>query len=83
MSAMVSPARRSAFSELSIGPSPIIAGSQPDTAKLATRASGVRPWRRTKASEQTITAVAPSVMGEDVPAVTVPFSRNTVRNPAS
>ena len=45
----------------------MIPGAQPETAKLRMRAIGSSPCRAAKSSLQTSSAVAPSVIGEEVP----------------
>ncbi len=66
-------ARFSAFSVATTGPMPMISGAQPPTATERMRASGFSPCALAKSSEVTSTAEAPSVKGEEVPAVTVPL----------
>ena len=70
------PARSSALRDAPTGPSPMTSGAQPDTAMLFTRASGSIPCSLAYASLHTTTAAAPSVRGEEVPAVTVPSAMN-------
>jgi hypothetical protein len=72
VSSIDSIARASGFLVDSMGPSPMTPGEQPETAKLTIRARGVRPRRTRELSPRTRTAAAPSVIGDDVPAVTVP-----------
>ena len=79
----VTPARFIAFRVAPIGPRPMTSGEQPATAIERIRASGVRPWSFAYSSDVTSTADAPSVSGEEVPAVTVPVSRNAGFSPAS
>ena len=55
-------------------------GGTPTLAIPAIRASGVRPWRPTASSEATISAAAPSLTPDALPAVTEPPSRNGARS---
>ena len=57
----------------STGPIPIISGEHPDTAVLKILANGFRLLFFANSSEQIRTKAAPSVRGDDVPAVTVPL----------
>ena len=75
-SATVSPARSSALRVDTTGPIPMISGRQPEIAMLLIRASGTSPLRLAYSSEQIRVAEAPSVTGDEVPAVTVPLSSN-------
>ncbi len=77
------PARASALRVAGIGPMPMIAGSTPTVANERMRASGCSPCACAKASLVTSTAAAPSVSGEDVPAVTTPSGRNAGRSAAN
>ena len=61
----------------------MISGSQPETAKARIAASGSRPWRAAYSGVVTRQAAAPSVSGEDVPAVTLPSARNAGASVAS
>ena len=54
------------------GPMPMMRGATPAAAMPTTRAIGVRPCARAAASEATISAAAPSLTPEALPAVTVP-----------
>lgn len=72
MSAMVSPARDRAFQVDSTGPMPMISGAQPLMAKPI--GEGLQALLAAYSSLQTSVAEAPSVSGDDVPAVTVPVS---------
>ncbi len=51
---------------------PMTRGATPATAEATTRAFGVRPYFFAASSEAMITAAAPSLMPEALPAVTVP-----------
>ena len=82
-SAASMPARSSALRDAPTGPIPITSGAQPDTATLFTRTRGSSPCSFAYASLHTTTAAAPSVSGDEVPAVTVPSSRNTGARSAS
>ncbi len=62
---------------------PITSGSQPETATERTSASGSRPCSPAKRSDVTSTAAAPSVSGDEVPAVTVPSRTNAGSSAAS
>ena len=77
------PARSSALRDALTGPMPICAGSRPVVAKLAMRPSGVRPSAAALAALMTITAAAPSLMPEALPAVTPPALSKAGRSPAS
>ena len=70
----VSPARCKAFLLATTGPMPMISGAQPPTAIDLIRARMGNPLARAYSSTVTKVADAPSVKGEDVAAVTVPFS---------
>ena len=59
-----------------IGPIPITLGSTPNVADVTTRASGVQPCFAAAAALQTSSAAAPSLSGDEFPAVTVPFALN-------
>ena len=60
------------------GPMPMIRGATPAVAAATTRARGVSPCRRAASSEATMSAQAPSLTPEALPAVTVPSARNGV-----
>src|SRR5512135_3559260 len=77
MSSMVIPARLSAWREASTGPRPMISGESPVTPVATILASGVMPSWAAFTSLITITAAAPSLSGQQLPAVTVPSGRNT------
>ena len=55
----------------------MISGERPDTPVATTRASGVSPSSFALRSLMTTTAAAPSLSGQQLPAVMVPFSRKT------
>src|SRR5262245_35638326 len=57
------------------GPIPITRGGTAADAMPSTRARGVRPWRFAASAEAMITAAAPSLMPEALPAVMVPGLR--------
>ena len=61
----------------------MISGAQPATAMPRMRASGSIPRDRACSPEQTSSAAAPSVSGEEVPAVTVPSLLKAGFSPAS
>ncbi len=71
------PARARAWREASTGPRPMISGDRALTPVDTTRASGVRPSSAALVSLITTSAAAPSLSGQQLPAVTVPCSRNT------
>src|ERR1700685_4060331 len=71
------PARPSACLTASMGPRPMISGESPLTPVATIRASGVRPSSAALVSLITTSAAAPSLSGQQFPAVTVPCSRNT------
>src|SRR5690625_47106 len=77
------PARASAFSAASTGAAPKNCGSIPAAARDTTRARGFPPSRPTPASSASNSAEAPSFIGEELPAVTVPSGRNTGRRLAN
>ncbi len=77
------PARDKALREACTGPTPMMSGSQPETATLRMRARIGKFFARAYSSEHTSTALAPSVSGEEVPAVTVPSWSNASFKPAS
>ena len=80
MSSMVNPARCSAWRHASIGPRPMISGFRPLTPLETIRAKGLRPSSFARVSLMTITAAAPSLRGQALPAVTEPPSRKTGSN---
>src|SRR6204780_5571777 len=77
MSAIATPARAGAWREAGTGPRPIISGDSAVPPDDPTRASGVRPSWAALTSLITTTAAAPSLSGQQFPAVTVPSGRNT------
>ena len=60
----------------SIGPTPMISGSTPDTLEAMMRARGVMPSSRARSADITTTAAAPSLSGHAFPAVTRPRGLN-------
>ena len=82
-SAAFQPARASALVEAGTGPMPMMAGSSPLVAKLAMRPSGFRPSAAAFLAVITITAAAPSLMPDALPAVTPPALSKAGRRPAS
>ena len=83
MSARLKPAALSAAGIASIGPMPISSGGTPRDAKLTNRASGCKLNCLTAFSLANISAPAPSLVCELLPAVTLPLAANTVRSLAS
>ena len=83
MSPIDMPARASACFDASTGPRPMISGDSPDTPVDTIRASGVSPRCCARSSLITTTPEAPSLSGQQLPAVTVPFSRNTGLSPCT
>src|SRR4051794_38584678 len=81
MSSIVRPARRRAWLLASTGPRPMISGERPETPVETMRASGVRPSSRALVSLMTTTAAAPSLRGQQLPAVTRPSGRKTGLRP--
>src|SRR5439155_18483477 len=77
MSARLRPAYRSAAGIASIGPMPMISGGTPRAAKLTKRASGFRSYCLMAFSLARISAPAPSLVCELLPAVTLPLAANT------
>ena len=82
ISSIVKLARCNAFLDALIGPNPINSGGQPTTEVDLIRANISKLFFLAYSSSQTRTADAPSVNGEAVPAVTVPFSSKTNFNPS-
>ncbi len=80
MSASDRPAYLSAAGIASIGPMPMISGGTPRAAKLTKRASGLRSNCLTAFSLARISAPAPSLVCELLPAVTLPLAANTGRS---
>ena len=66
-----------------MGPRPMISGSRAETPLDTMRASGVMPSSLALVSDITMTAAAPSLSGQALPAVMVPPSRNTGLSAAS
>ena len=62
----------------STGPRPMISGLRPDTPLATMRARGVIPSSRALMSLMTITAAAPSLSGQALPAVILPPGLNAV-----
>jgi hypothetical protein len=83
MSSMVMPARRNAWRDASMGPRPMISGLSPVTPDETTRASGVIPSSAARVSLMTMTAAAPSLSGQALPAVTSPSGRKAGLSSAS
>ncbi|SLI86569.1 Uncharacterised protein [Mycobacteroides abscessus subsp. abscessus] len=77
MSSTLMFASASAFLTDSIGPRPMISGDRPDTPVDTMRASGVRPSSLARTSLMITSAAAPSLSGQQLPAVTVPSGRKT------
>ena len=65
------------------GPIPIIRGGTPAVAAPTTRARGFRPYSFTAASEATMSAAAPSLTPDALPAVTELDGPNSAGNLAS
>ena len=78
---MVIPALASACFDASTGPRPMISGDRADTPVATTRASGVTPSCAALVSDMITNAAAPSLSGQQFPAVTRPSGRNTGFNP--
>ena len=77
MSPIVMPARAKARCDASTGPSPMISGDSAVTPVATMRASGISPSSAARASLMITTAAAPSLSGQQLPAVTRPSGRNT------
>ena len=77
MSLVDQPARPRAFRVAGTGPIPMRCGSTPDTAPDTIRAMGSSPSSRPRSAETTRRAAAPSLMPDELPAVTVPFFLKT------
>ena len=77
MSPMVMPAWASARRVASTGPSPMISEERALTPVATIRASGVIPSSAAHVSDMTTTAAAPSLSGQQLPAVTTPSGRKT------
>src|SRR4029453_7403352 len=78
---MVIPAGARACLEASTGPSPMISGDRAVTPVEMIFASGVTPRAAALAALMTITAAAPSLSGQQLPAVIRPSGRNTGLRP--
>ena len=65
------------------GPMPKRSGSTPAVANVTKRPSGVSPRSRACAADITMTAAAPSLVCEELPAVTVPLAWKAGRSLAS
>ena len=77
MSPIVMPARARAWRDASTGPRPMISGRGP-TPRWPRSGRGREPELRfARVSLMTTTPDAPSLSGQQLPAVMVPFSRNT------
>jgi hypothetical protein len=76
MSPSVSEWRRRIALAHKTGPSPMIEGSSADHSLSTILARGVRPCCFTAVSEARITHEAPSVICEELPAVTLPHGRS-------
>ena len=74
MSSSLRPASASALGIATTGPMPMISGGTPPAAKLTKRAIGFRPSSRALRSDITSAAAAPSLVCEELPAVTVPLA---------
>jgi hypothetical protein len=61
----------------------MISGESADTPVATIRASGVMPSSRARTSDITTTAAAPSLSGQQLPAVNRPSGRNTGLSPAT
>ena len=77
MSSIVMPALASACRDAATGPRPMISGESPVTPVAITRASGVMPSSAAFVSDMTTSAAAPSLSGQQLPAVTRPSGRKT------
>ena len=77
MSPIAIPARPRAWREAATGPRPMISGDSAVTPDDTIRASGAMPSSAALTSLITITAAAPSLSGQQLPAVTVPSGRKT------
>ena len=77
------PARSRTFSDAGTGPRPMISGARPAEAPSTTRARAVRPYLVTARSLATITAEAPSLSEDELPAVTTEPPFTTGRSLAS
>ena len=80
---MVMPARCRACRDASTGPRPMISGDRAVTPVETIRASGVSPSSSARWALITTTAAAPSLSGQQLPAVIRPSGRNTGLSPAT
>ena len=80
ISLIVSLALSKAFCEAPIGPKPIVSGLHPWTAVETILAKISKLLSLAYSSSQIKVAAAPSVRGDDVAAVTVPFWSNAILN---
>ncbi len=55
----------------------MISGDRPDTPVATMRARGVSPSSAARVSDMMMTAAAPSLRGQQLPAVTTPSGRKT------
>ena len=74
---MLMPALASARLVASTGPRPMISGERPLTPVATIRASGLMPSSWALVSLMTMTAAAPSLSAQQLPAVTTPSGRKT------
>ena len=83
-SSIVMPAYASTLRTASIGPTPMISGSTPETRRREDPRARLDPeLRRARLSDMTTTAAAPSFSGHEFPAVTLPPGLNTGSSAAS
>jgi hypothetical protein len=82
MSSIVIPACSSTPFTAGIGPRPMISGRIAATKEATMRARGSRPSSLARSSLMTSTAAAPSLSGQELPAVTVPPSLKAAFSPA-
>ena len=78
-----SPARRTAFGTASTGPMPMISGGTPAVANERKTPRGCRFNRVAFSADITTTAAAPSLVWDELPAVTTPSLAKTGFNFAS
>ena len=83
MSARLRPASRSALRTAGTGPRPNSSGLTPAVVNATNRASGVSPSCAARSAATTMAAAAPSLICDELPAVTVPPARKAGRSPAS
>ena len=72
ISSQVRPVFLNSLRQAWTGPSPIISGSQPASAKFSTMAMIFRPIFSAFSRSMTMTQLAPSTRGEELPAVETP-----------